>query len=161
MRHKLKVLDAKLRELSPPVFIVVMTILSIVGILPLLPVLHVLVEIGGPRVGPSLAEESMFFQFVGSVLLAPLLETLIYQTAPILILRKYSSARPAIIILASSILFAVGHDYDISYIFYAFLIGLLLAYSYVIYLEKTVSAFWVVAAIHSLRNLFSLVIYNV
>ena len=157
----LNAIDEKLKALRPSVFIVVMTILSVVIVLPFLPILHALEEIGGPVGGPSLVEESLVFQFVVAVLLAPLIETLIFQTAPILILRKYSSARPGLIVLVSSLWFAVLHDYDIAYIFYAFLVGLTLAYSYVMYLEKTASAFWVVTAIHALRNLLYLILSNV
>jgi membrane protease YdiL (CAAX protease family) len=159
--HALKALDGKLKELSPPVFVVVMTILSIVIVLLFLPVLYALEILAGPRGGPSFLDESLLFQFVTAVLLAPLLETLIFQAVPILILKKYTGFRPGTVVLVSSFWFAAAHSYSIAYVFYAFLIGLLLAYSYVIYVEKAVSAFWVVAAIHSLRNLFSFAMNNV
>ena len=161
MKHIFRATDCALRELRPSVFVFVMTILTILIILPFLPVFHALEVFAVPGGGPSLLEESPLYQLVVVVLLAPLFETLIFQTAPILISRKHSSLSPGTIILASSLFFAVAHSYSIAYIFYAFLIGLLLAYSYTMYLEKTVSAFWVVATIHSLRNMFSWVLSNV
>ncbi len=161
MSHKLEKIDKKLKELSPFVFVVVMTILSFVFILPFLPVLYALEAFLGPMSGPSIMEKTLLHQIITLVLLAPLFETLIFQTVPILFLKSHSRLKPWVIILVSSLLFGATHSYSFAYIFFAFLVGLVLAYSYLIYLEKNVSAFWVVTAIHSLRNMFSLVLANV
>lgn len=156
MNRVFRKIDSKLKALSTPVFIIVMTMLSIVIILPFLPLFYALERFIGPMGGPSLMQDKLIDQFIFGVLLIPLLETLIHQTAPIILLKKYTRLKPGTIILVSAILFGAVHFYSVSYIFYAFLIGLILAYAYMIYLEKNASAFWVVAAIHSLRNLFSL-----
>lgn len=161
MVNRLRALDSKLRSLRTSVFIVVMTLLSVAIVLPFLPILYSLEAITGPTAGPSISDKPLIYQFVGGVLLAPVIETLIFQAAPILLLKKYSSLKPGAIILVSSLFFAVAHHYSISYVLFAFLVGVFLAYSYVLYLKKEASAFWVVTAIHSLRNLFAMVFINV
>lgn len=89
------------------------------------------------------------------------METLIFQYAIIKILRKINILKNCdlIIILISSVIFGLAHSYSLSYIIYATIIGVFLAYSFVIYEKKEVSSFWTVCAIHSLRNFtaFSLI----
>jgi len=93
--------------------------------------------------------------WVLGLLIAPIVETLVFQMAPILILKKYTRLKSLYIILISAAIFAACHTFSIAYIILTFVLGACLAYSYVIYLNKSVSAFRVTASIHALHNLFA------
>ena len=110
-----------------------------------------------------ISNSSFIEQFIVTVIIAPLIETLINQYAIIKILRKLNilENRNLIIILISAILFGLGHTYNLQYVIHTFFIGILLAYSFVIYEKKESSPFWTVCAIHSLRNLTIFIIIQI
>jgi hypothetical protein len=106
------------------------------------------------------SKSSMFLNFVVAIIIAPLLETLIYQYAVIKLLRKVKILKNNnyIIILICSILFGLSHTYSLSYVINTTIIGIILAYSFITYEKKGIPPFLIVCAIHSLRNLFSFVV---
>ena len=103
----------------------------------------------------AVSNSSLIEAFIVSVIIAPLIETLIFQYVIIKYLRKLNilKNRNSIIILISAILFGLAHTYSLQYVIHMFFIGILLAYSFSIYEKKESSPFWTVCAIHSLRNL--------
>lgn len=105
----------------------------------------------------SMSKASLIAEFILLLLITPLVETLIFQYAIIKISRKINILKNnnLIIILISAVIFGLEHSYSLSYIIYATIMGIFLAYSFVIYEKKEVSPFWVVCAIHSLRNFTS------
>ncbi|NFN86357.1 CPBP family intramembrane metalloprotease [Clostridium sporogenes] len=98
--------------------------------------------------------------FIRAVIIAPLEETLIYQMGVIKLfsLNKKIKNNKLILIIISAIFFGLAHAYSILYIFYGFIIGIPLAYSFIVYEEKEKSGFWVTVIIHSLMNLTTFVI---
>lgn len=115
---------------------------------------------------PSSTTDSIGLYIFSSIFIAPIVETFLCQTIPIHLLlnkRNPSKKNLSITIFISSILFTLGHGYNLSFLVSTFFIGALLAYSYIIYilktrqsLENSFSPYLVVLSIHFLRNLTSL-----
>lgn len=89
-------------------------------------------------------------------ILVPLVETALLQLAPIeitLLIRKNFGIAAVII---SAVLFALTHWFTIFYLLYAFLFGIVLGTSYIIWREKKSVgyAFLLVTLIHALWNTF-------
>lgn len=99
---------------------------------------------------------------VGSIV-GPIIETLIFQYGIIEILsdKKIFKEKKIIVAIISALLFGSTHSYSFLYVIYAFLIGLVLAYSYITYKKKSFSAFWVVVIIHCIRNTISTILYYI
>lgn len=108
---------------------------------------------------------------ISAVIIAPIWETFVFQTIPIVvtsaIIKEQSRKRHfgIIPILISALFFAIIHyfDYgnDLPKLISTFLIGLLLAYSYTIYMHKKKRPYLITAIIHGLMNLTALIIaYN-
>ncbi len=89
-----------------------------------------------------------------AVIIAPIIETLIFQHLVFLIFRKWIHIKNKYgwAILVSSILFGLGHMYNVIYIIFAFLQGLTLAYCYYFYKRNIVKAFWSTAIVHAIHN---------
>ncbi len=141
-------------------FISIMTTICILGFVPFLPFFFMLNHFTGDMGGPDLESMSLISQFIFAVVIVPLLETLLFQLLPISLLRKFTGFSSGTVIIISSMLFGLQHCYSPMYILHGFLIGLVLAYSYIVYENRENSSYWVVCSIHSLRNCFSLVIIN-
>jgi len=139
-------------------FILVMTFFTYIIILPavILFLLFNNMEIGGPA---NLITFS-YLEFFKLVFIIPILETFIFQKSIIRLLTKLKKIRnkKIIIILISALFFGIQHFYSLIYVFITFIIGILLAYSFIIYENKNKSAFWTVTFIHSLRNLVNFVL---
>jgi len=152
----LKKIDSYLRSVPTYKFIILMVLLSYIVVLPLIPIaiLFELDEIGGPD---SVRESSYILEFILVVIIAPFLETLIFQTSVFYILNKFSffKNRVVIIILISAMAFGMAHSYSTIYILLGFVMGLVLAYAYHIYMQKKASSYKVVTLIHSIRNLLA------
>lgn len=153
-------LDMYLRSLSTAKFILIMTLVSYIVIIPLaLMAFFIKLYVGGPE----LEEIPLVLFFLIVVIIGPIWETLVYQLLIIRFLKKFSffKNRKLLIIVISAMFFALAHVYSIYYVFVGFMMGCLLAYSFVIYEDKKVSAFWVTMAIHGLRNGISVVITDI
>jgi len=99
---------------------------------------------------------NIYVAFFSIVILAPLLETYLVQY---LFFKNLTGRLPqwAIIVL-SALVFGVLHHYNIGYVLYAFLSGLLLSISYSLRLRS--NPFVCTALIHSVYNLVGFVINN-
>jgi hypothetical protein len=89
--------------------------------------------------------------FVGSVV-APLIETALFQFAPVLLLRRRLGVRWPLVLMASATLFAAAHTYSLHYIVFGFLVGLVLAYGFAVRDKPGDSPFVLVCTVHGLRN---------
>ena len=100
----------------------------------------------------SLDKDSISF-FIAAVIWVPLLETLLFQKIPYVLLTKLSffNKRVILIYIISATLFASTHFYSVAYIVYTFIVGLGLIHAYHLRVGK--QPFWTVVAIHSLFNL--------
>ncbi|MEH6306194.1 CPBP family intramembrane glutamic endopeptidase [Olivibacter sp. CPCC 100613] len=97
-----------------------------------------------------------FKVFVTTVIMAPLLETLVFQVLVIEVLRRFSvSMKYAIFI--SGLVFGSVHQYNVAYMIAIFFSGLLYAYAYVIVryrLSIFRSALFLIS-LHALGNLMT------
>jgi hypothetical protein len=99
--------------------------------------------------------ELTFMSFFFSVLIAPSVETFVAQYIPIKIAKRFSLRRIVIVSL-SAFVFMLLHLPVIGFMFPAFCIGLVLAWFYLIKMEKDpLKAFILVTASHSLHNLLA------
>ncbi|MCC2327065.1 CPBP family intramembrane glutamic endopeptidase [Bacillus wiedmannii] len=143
-----------LYHLKAPWFILVMTFASFLLPMPtsFLP--------GGIQKNP-IEDEDLSVQTVDGIVLAPLLETALYQMFVFWILRlipgmeKYNKS----IIFISSCIFGLSHSFGYTYMLYAGIMGWVFAYSYWNYTQKKenghtkISAFWIVWSIHIIHNI--------
>lgn len=90
------------------------------------------------------------YEFFKFVIFIPLFETFFFQFLVIEFLSLLRIGKTKIVGL-SAIIFSVTHYYSIGYILYAFSMGVLFSYSYIIR-ESKMQAFLTVYAIHMMRN---------
>lgn len=117
------------------------------------------VSIGSPGTvgGPTTENTSL----VLIVVAGPIIETFLFQMAPIILLQKLTSLPKSLIIVISAVIFGATHYYSVSYIVITFFIGLTYAYSYVVFQRRSGLAFWVTASVHSLHNCLAVVLYYI
>lgn len=140
----------KMKQLSPFMFVITITICTYLILIP-----FSLVEYSCQiPTTKTISQASFLGKIILASIIGPLIETLIFQHLIIEIIYKIPKIKNTnfIAIIISSLSFALTHSYNITYIIYTFIIGLLLAYAFVIYREKSFSSFWIVTLIHSLRN---------
>ncbi|MCY6356245.1 CPBP family intramembrane glutamic endopeptidase [Clostridium sp. ZS2-4] len=161
MNKLLNKLHNYLKNLSTIKFIAAIVLFTYLIFIPLIPLFY----LGEKYIGPmgdatSIARSSLFTQIILTSIAAPILETLIFQYGIIEILNliPYFKGKNIIITIISALLFGIAHSYSLLYIFFGFSIGLLLAYSYIVYRKKNFSAFWVVFWIHCIRNTISTIL---
>ncbi|MDF1616779.1 CPBP family intramembrane glutamic endopeptidase [Petrocella sp. FN5] len=151
-------LDIYLRSLPTAKFILIMTLISFIVDNILLILLELLMkkDVGGPE----LEEIPIVLLFLFVVIIVPIIETFIFQYIIIRILKKinFLKNRMVLVMFISAVVFGASHTYSIYYMFITFITGILLAYTFVVYEDKKVSAFWVTTAIHGLINGVSVVI---
>lgn len=99
--------------------------------------------------GP-LKDSSLAAKFVAGSFVAPLVETFLFQYLPIEILKKKLSR--GYLLIFSSALFGLSHFYSIPYMLKTFLIGLVLAASYVFWIQQKPHKFIITVSFHSLFN---------
>ena len=89
-----------------------------------------------------------------AVIIAPIIETLVFQHLIFLIFRKWIPIKNKYFwaILISSVLFGLMHKYNVIYIIFAFLQGITLGYCYYFYKRNLVKAFWSTALVHAAHN---------
>ncbi|OPZ14471.1 MAG: CAAX amino terminal protease self- immunity [Bacteroidetes bacterium ADurb.BinA261] len=97
-------------------------------------------------------------QILAIVILAPLIETLIFQkwVYQALSLFGWLKRYKILIIFLSAVIFGSIHFYSLSYAIYNFFAGALLMLAYIIKIDK--NPYWTVVLLHGLMNLFSIVI---
>ena len=67
-------------------------------------------------------------------IIAPVIETFVFQKLPFLFLRKYLNN--SVIIIISALLFSLAHIYSIRYVIFTFILGVFFAYFYYLRLNK-------------------------
>lgn len=93
------------------------------------------------------------------VIIAPFLETLIFQALVIEIVLKVNKKAVKWAIVLSALVFGLAHSYNIFYVFATFIIGLFYAWLYVFFkLHRKENAFLFVSLIHLTNNLIAGVI---
>lgn len=106
-------------------------------------------------------QEILLFTFLSAVIISPFIETLIFQ-AMVLNSLKTHSISLGFKILISALFFGIFHlIYNVIYGICAFIIGIILAYSFVVYERKNQNPIIVVTLIHSLINLLTLIISRI
>jgi len=100
-------------------------------------------------------EKSIGFIFISTILVAPIFETILGQSLPYYLLKKvkFLNERNYLILLISSLFFGLLHFYSLFYILYAFLLGLVLMYAYIIRIKTDKRTFFLIAICHSLLNI--------
>lgn len=155
----IKNINDKMLNLSKPKFIFTILLLNFIISVLFIPI-EIFYEIYvGSMGGPDI--KNLKILFISGVIIAPLEETLIYQMGVIKLfsLNKKIKNNKLILIIISAIFFGLAHaGYSILYFFYTFIIGITLAYSFIVYEEKEKSGYWVTAMIHSLMNLTTFMI---
>lgn len=144
-------------NISSTKFIAIMVILSYALLVPLLPFYLLLSNFIPVSDGAVHIKESSFvFKILLGSIIVPYIETLIFQYGIINFLEqnKYLSKNKWMIISISGIAFSLSHTYDLYYVINTFIIGVLLAYAFVLYKSspKKLSPFKVTFFIHAVRN---------
>jgi membrane protease YdiL (CAAX protease family) len=103
---------------------------------------------------PSLKYSGIFKIILMGVLLAPIIETFIFQKLFFDFLRHKIKVR--FIILISALCFGFSHFYDLVYVINTFFIGIILSIAYALWKKKNITPFWIVVIIHLLHNLIIL-----
>lgn len=139
-----------LYSLSEKKYIVFMLLLSYIIYIPLIPFFQNY-DIGGTQ---FLINASFIGKLINGSLIIPFIETFIFQYLAIGIIRSIKKIKDnnCLIIIISAIAFSLSHYYNVLYIFYSFIMGIFLAYTYILYEKKNYHPFLMVMAIHALRN---------
>ncbi len=115
-----------------------------------------------PDMSGSIVTDSIFLDLLIAVIVAPLLETLLFQSLIIEIICKIIK-RPrkniCIALLVSSLAFALNHTYSLSYFIISLCAGMILAVAYYLGRYRKENAIILVFLIHSIYNLSS-TLYN-
>ncbi len=107
--------------------------------------------------GENFDPSQSVFDFVSVILVAPLIETALFQALPYYLLNKIDFFRKRIwlIILVSSIIFSLLHIYSILYVLFAFFPGVLLMTGY--HLRQGRHPFATIFMVHLMINATPLV----
>lgn len=145
--------DKWLRGISP-FYLIIISIITVI-------LISILVKYIFPLRTDITVNKSWIYQLVVGIVIAPYAETFIFQTIPIEIgryiqMKFFNKMYSVINIILSSLMFALNHTYDIGYFVYAFLIGVIFSYVYIIrYSKNTFSSFATVYTLHLLINIIA------
>ncbi|MBW7914379.1 MAG: CPBP family intramembrane metalloprotease [Taibaiella sp.] len=142
---------------SYPMQVLLFLLSSYVALVFFIPILLVMLATGiNTEGGPEVSTDKV----IELMVIAPILETLVYQYLIIRLFMYFAKSRKyyPCAILISAIAFGLGHTYNPAYIFFAFFIGLVLAYMYYFYSKEPLKAFWTVVLVHGIRNGISIVL---
>ena len=152
----IKKINDKMINLSKTKFIFTIVILNFIISNMFNPIINLYEKYIGSLGGPGFT--NLREEFIYAIILAPILETLIFQMAIIKFfsLSEKIKNNKLLLIIISAFFFGLGHGiYSILYMICAFIAGILLAYSFVVYEDKEKSGYWVTVIIHSLMNLIT------
>lgn len=145
----------KIISTRPLNLVLVMTFSSVMLTLSILPILATINSVWPGEIANE--GYSKFSLFILAVVIAPIVETFLFQFVVIEILRKWISSS-IIIVLLSSGLFAISHLSSYAYGLSNFFTGAILAYTYLLAIKRKFSPFLCTTAVHSLRNVIVFVI---
>ncbi len=151
-------LESRLLHLNKYLFILGFTFLAILMMAALMLFTHVLeIELQEREV-----EENTIWLFVGVLLLAPIIETYVFQKLPIDFFRIYYK-KDWPLVLISAIPFGLIHyikEYFFRDIFYVFCLGAVFAYAYILAKKREdLNAYLAVVLIHAGYNLSGVIIH--
>ncbi len=136
----------------------VISIILVIKII-LMVIFSMLESWGVPNVHFNAPPDELPISFGGmiilAVIIAPVIETALFQALPYLLFTKipYIRLKPVWIVLISAVLFGLWHTYSIHYMIYTFIGGAAYMYLYIVRYKR--GAYLTVVAIHSLANLFA------
>lgn len=101
---------------------------------------------------------SLESMLLSDVIIAPIVETFIFQWLIFILLKRWKVFRNNVrlIIILSALFFGATHCYDIFYMVFVFFIGLIYMAVFVSKSDKIKQAFWIVVLIHAFDNLITL-----
>lgn len=99
-----------------------------------------------------------FYWILNSVIIAPVIETLLWQAGVIYLVDRLISKKMIIQIVISSVVFGLQHTYNVTYIVVAIYMGVTLATAFVLYERKSgwSDAYLAVVLVHALHNFITL-----
>ncbi len=103
---------------------------------------------------PLFIDRPGWSRFITGVVIAPVIETYIFQVIIYKVLRRSRFFRHNVryIILVSAFLFGIAHCYHLFYMIGIFLSGIVFMAAYLSKLDDKKKAFWLVVLIHALAN---------
>ncbi len=106
----------------------------------------------------SSSGEIQFFKIIEAVIIAPVIETIIFQAGVIFLVDRFITKKITFQIAISSILFGLLHNYNITYIFFGIFFGIVLSTAFILYKRKNnwSDAYIAVVLIHGLRNMIAI-----
>ena len=152
----IKNINDKMFNLSKPKFIVTILALDYIISVMFIPIINLYENYIGSIGGPD--HSNFKIVVIGSIIISPLLETLVFQMGIIKFfsLSEKIKNNKLLLIIISAFFFGLAHGiYSILYMICAFIAGILLAYSFIVYEDKEKSGYWVTVIIHSLMNLIT------
>jgi hypothetical protein len=153
--YKIRKTNKRLKSLSRIPFIIILTSVLYLVAFFLNYVIGFIKEKDFVLMGFSSGEKSIVIYIFSSMILAPVVETFLGQSFPYYLLNKikYFNERSYLILLTSALFFGLLHFYSLFYIFYAFVLGLIFMYAYMIRIKTDRKTFYLIAISHFLLNL--------
>jgi uncharacterized protein len=153
-------LDSYLKSVKRPLFVVFLMTSSVIVAIIFNYLFGLIVEKDIIWLRFPSEEKNILLRIIAGIIIAPLLETILFQTLPYVLLNKvrYFSGRDNLIIIISAVFFGLNHFYSLFYIIYAILIGLIFTYFYVVRIKDDKKTFYLIALCHSLFNLIGILI---
>jgi hypothetical protein len=150
-------ISQQLGRSHPIVFIYVIWFMSYAVLLPLIALDTVVVsdalhQSDGPK---NLPEFGMLGRLLVGAVLTPIVETAIFQWAPIRVLRTWMKLPNTLAIGVSAAAFGAAHTYSIGYVVFTFLIGLVLAFGFVVRDYPGGRPYLLICIVHAMRNVVS------
>jgi hypothetical protein len=147
-------ISEQLGRLHPIAFVYLILFLSYAVLLPMIALDTIVVSDmlhveGGPKNLPAFG---MFGRLLLGSVIVPLIETAVFQWAPIRLLRTAFRLPAPLAIFLSAAFFAAAHTYSIGYVVFTFLVGLVLAYGFVVKDHPGGKPYLLICAVHALRN---------
>ena len=103
---------------------------------------------------PNINNYNNVVLFSIAIIVAPLIETLLFQSLPYFLLKDIPllERKKIILILISALFFGITHFYSLFYVMYAFLLGIILMYGYVIRFKNDNKTFFLICVSHAFLN---------
>ena len=103
---------------------------------------------------PNINNYNNVVLFFIAVIVAPLIETLLFQSLPYFLLKDIPllERKKIILILISALFFGITHFYSLFYVVYAFQLGIILMYGYVIRVKNDNKTFFLICVSHAFLN---------
>ncbi len=143
-------------KLNPYKFILITGCIAFLSKLWFVPIFYLLGidDLGGVDFDLKSVIELFFF----AIIFAPIIETLLSQYIPIILFKKILKRHANKVgIIVSVILFSLLHiSYSIGYAIMVIPIGIILAFSFVIFEKRKESSFWMTSFLHAFINMVSL-----